>query len=148
MIQNKVEQLLQPVIEEMGYELWACEYRAQGQHSLLRVYIDKEDGISITDCEEVSRRVNAILDVEEPISGHYTLEISSPGIPRPLFHPWQYERYLGREVKLKLLRPIREQRNFNGVIATVCETSVTLEIEGQQQELSFSNIVKANLTDE
>ncbi|HAV0011531.1 TPA: ribosome maturation factor RimP, partial [Legionella pneumophila] len=80
MINDDLIVLLEPIIKNMGYELWGCEYLSQGKHSLLRIYIDKPDGIGIDDCQEVSKQVSAMLDVEDPIPGHYSLEISSPGI--------------------------------------------------------------------
>jgi ribosome maturation factor RimP len=145
MIKDDIEHLLRPTIESMGYELWGCEYLAQGKHSLLRVYIDKDDGIGIDDCEQVSRQVSALLDVEDPISGNYSLEVSSPGIPRPMFYNEQYQRYLGQEVHIKLFKPVTGQRKFTGTIVSANETTLVLDVNGTQQEFLFSNIVKANL---
>lgn len=146
MIQDEVEQLLKPSIEEMGYTLWGCEYLAQGIHSLLRVYIDKTEGIGIEDCERVSRQVSALLDVEEPISGQYSLEVSSPGIPRPLFHGWQYAHYVGQNVQIKLFKPVAGVRKFSGIILSATEDAIILDLGNEQREFIFSNIVKANLT--
>ncbi len=145
MIQREIEQLIQPTLESMGYELWGCEYLSQGKHSLLRVYIDKADGIGIEDCEKTSRQISAILDVEDPISGNYSLEVSSPGIPRPLFHSNQYERYVGMEVQIKLFKPVSAQRKFVGTIVSADEQTLVLTIDNKQQDFLFSNIVKANL---
>lgn len=146
MIQNEIEQLIQPTVESMGYDLWGCEYLAQGKHSLLRIYIDKEDGIGVEDCEKISRQVSAILDVEDPIPGNYSLEVSSPGIPRPLFRTSQYERYIGLDVQIKLFKPVDSKRKFVGTIVSVDENTLVLSIEHVQQDFVFSNIVKANLT--
>ncbi len=146
MIQDKIRQILNPTIEDMGYELWGCEYLAQGKHSLLRIYIDKESGIGIEDCEQVSRQVSALLDVEDPISGHYSLEVSSPGIPRPLFYDWQYQRYIGQNIQIKLLKPVKEKRKYTGMIVSVDEGILVLDVEGMKQDFFLSNIVKANLT--
>lgn len=146
MIQTEVEQLVKPTIESMGYVLWGCEYLPQGKHSLLRIYIDKADGIGIEDCEKVSRQVSAILDVEDPISGNYHLEISSPGIPRPLFYHWQYGLYIGSVVQIKLYQPIAGKRKFSGTIVSADENTVVLAQGEQVQVFSYSNIVKANLT--
>ena len=146
MIQREIEQLIKPTLESMGYELWGCEYLAQGKHSLLRVYIDKADGIGIEDCEKTSRQVSAILDVEDPISGNYSLEVSSPGIPRPLFHSSQYQRYVGMEAQIKLFKPVNAMRKFVGTIVSVDEQTLVLSIDNKQQDFLFSNIVKANLT--
>lgn len=146
MIQSEIEQLIQPTVENLGYDLWGCEYLAQGKHSLLRIYIDKADGIGVEDCEKISRQVSAILDVEDPIPGNYSLEVSSPGIPRPLFRTSQYERYIGLDVQIKLFKPVDSKRKFVGTIVSVDENTLVLSIEHVQQDFLFSNIVKANLT--
>ncbi|KTD42575.1 ribosome maturation factor RimP [Legionella parisiensis] len=146
MIQDELEHLLAPTISDMGYEFWGCEYLSQGRHSLLRVYIDKTDGIGIEDCEAVSHQISALLDVEDPISGNYSLEVSSPGIPRPLFKSWQYQRYIGHEVQVKTYKPLDGKRKLIGTIVSASENSLVLSINNEDQELLFSNIVKANLT--
>jgi ribosome maturation factor RimP len=146
MLQSDIEQLIQPTIESMGYVLWGCEYLAQGKHSLLRVYIDKADGIGVEDCEKVSRQVSALLDVDDPIPGNYSLEVSSPGIPRPLFRSSQYTRYLGLAVVIKLFKPVAGKRKFMGTIVSADESTLVLLVDEKQQDFLFSNIVKANLT--
>ncbi|MDI1352224.1 MAG: ribosome maturation factor RimP [bacterium] len=146
MMQDELLELLSTTINDMGYELWGCEYFSQGKHSLLRIYIDKADGIGIEDCQEVSRQVSALLDVEDPIPGNYSLEISSPGIPRPLFSHWQYERYIGEMVQVKTFKPVNGKRKLLGTILSVNESAVVLVINNEHQELLFSNIVKASLT--
>ncbi|MCE0722299.1 ribosome maturation factor RimP [Legionella resiliens] len=146
MIQDELEHLLAPTITDMGYEFWGCEYLSQGRHSLLRIYIDKAAGIGIEDCEAVSHQVSALLDVEDPISGNYSLEVSSPGIPRPLFKRWQYQRYIGHEVQVKTFKPVNGKRKLIGTIVSASENSLVLNINNEDQELLFSNIVKANLT--
>lgn len=146
MSKDTIEKILKPTIEDMGYVLWGFEYLAQGKHSLLRVYIDKEDGIGLEDCEQVSRRLSAQLDVEDPISGNYSLEISSPGIPRPLFYAQQYLLYLGANVQIKLYKPVEGKRKFSGRIVSANDSTLVLEHQNQQQDFLFSNIVKANLT--
>ncbi len=145
MIQDEIEQLIQPTIDSMGYDLWGCEYLAQGKHSLLRIYIDKVDGIGVEDCEKVSRQVSAILDVEDPIPGNYSLEVSSPGIPRPLFRSSQYQGHVGLEVQIKLYKPVAAKRKFVGTIVSADESTVVLMIDNERQSFLFSNIVKANL---
>lgn len=145
MVRDDIEQLLKPTIESMGYVLWGCEYLAQGKHSLLRVYIDKENGIGIEDCEQVSRQVSALLDVEDPIPGNYSLEVSSPGIPRPLFSNWQYEQCIGQVVNLKLFKPVAGIRKFTGAIVSANNSTLILNVNGEQQDFLFSNIAKANL---
>lgn len=146
MIQADIEQRLQPLIEDLGYVLWGCEYLSQGKHSVLRIYIDHENGIGIEDCQEVSRQVSAVLDVEDPISGNYHLEISSPGIPRPLFYPWQYEQYKDQVVDVKLSKSLLGKRKHTGTILAVKEDILTLNVEEEQIDIPISNIVKAYLT--
>ena len=146
MIQSEIEQLIQPTIDSMGYELWGCEYLAQGKHSLLRIYIDKEDGIGVEDCEKVSRQVSALLDVDDPIPGQYCLEVSSPGIPRPLFHSRHYQRYIGLTVQIKLFKPVSGLRKIIGTIIDADDSRLILMTDDGQQDFLFSNIVKAHLT--
>ena len=107
---SKLEQLqalLAPVVEALGYQCWGIEFISQGRHSLLRVYIDHANGILIDDCEKVSRQLSGVLDVEDPISVDYTLEVSSPGMDRPLFTIEQYVAHVGDQVKLSCARPSR-----------------------------------------
>jgi len=93
-------------VEALGFQLWGIEYVQAGNHSVLRVFIDGENGINIEDCANVSRQVSAVLDVEDPISTEYTLEVSSPGVDRPLFTAEQYASYIGEDVKLQLTMPV------------------------------------------
>ena len=145
----KLKNLLQPTIESMGYELVGIEYVAQGKHSFLRIYIDKEDGIAIEDCEQVSRQVSGILDVEDPIQGEYRLEVSSPGLDRPIFYPEHYQRFCGKEVTIRLHTPLDGRRKFKGRIKQVEDTSVlVLETEQEDIRLDIANIEKANLVPE
>ena len=90
--------------------------------------------------------MSALLDVEDPIHGNYSLEVSSPGIPRPLFKSWQYQRYIGNEVQVKTFKPVAGKRKFTGTIVSVSESSLVLNVNNEDQELLFSNIVKASLT--
>jgi ribosome maturation factor RimP len=148
MIKSDIQELLLPLIKNLGYQLWGCEYLMQGKHSLLRVYIDKEGGVGIADCEIVSRQVAALLDVEDPIPGNYSLEVSSPGIPRPLFYKEQYEQYIGHAVELKLRNPINKSRKLKGNIKTINDQGLSIEDDKGMYELPFSEIVKANLIGE
>lgn len=146
MMQEELEQLLSPVINDMGYELWGCEYLSQGKHSVLRIYIDKQDGIGIEDCQQVSKQVSALLDVEDPIPGNYSLEISSPGIPRPLFKSSQYQIYIGQVVHVKTYKPIQGKRKLEGILISASDSVLVLSINNEYQEILFSNIAKAYLT--
>ena len=125
---DKIEILIAPIIIDLGYELVGVEYVASGKHSILRIYIDAENGISLNDCEVVSRQVSAIFDVEQVITDQYNLEVSSPGIERPLFHIGHYQRFLGNDIKLRLVRPIERQRKFNGTIGSVSEANNSIEL--------------------
>ena len=146
MIQDDVQVLIQPVIEDLGYILWGCEYLPQGKHSLLRIYIDHAEGIGIEDCEKVSKQISSVLDVEDPITGHYQLEVSSPGIPRPLFYAWQYKNYIDETVDLKLYQPIEKTRKISGIIKQADEEAVIVRINDDEITIPFNNIVKAYLT--
>lgn len=145
---SKLEQLqalLAPVVEALGYECWGLEYISQGRHSLLRVYIDRPEGILIDDCEVVSRQVSGILDVEDPISGEYTLEVSSPGMDRPLFTLDQFARYVGEQVKIKLRTPFERRRNFQGILRGVEEQDVVVLVDDHEYLLPVDSIDKANI---
>jgi len=155
MFQEKIEKILRPVVESLGYEWWGSEYISKGRNSLLRVYIDHNLGVRVEDCERTSREIGAILDVEDIVSGHYYLEVSSPGIPRPLFYTDQYFRYLGHLIEIKLHQPLLGQRKFVGRVQEVDESFITLQVPSQKRDLpptsthfSFSNIMKASVLSE
>ncbi len=137
--------LLEPLIEAMGYRLWGLEYIGQGRHSLLRVYLDKEGGVNIEDCAQVSRQVSSLLDVEDPISGEYTLEVSSPGLDRGLFKLQQFLDYAGHHAKVRLARSFEGKRNFSGQIKNVVDDEVVLIIGNEEITLPYELIEKANL---
>ena len=145
MVEHKIEKLLQPLLEDMGYELWGCEYLAQGKHSVLRVYIDKDDGIGIEDCQKVALEVSALLDVEDPITSQYSREVSSPGIPRPILHVWQYQRYIGQMAQIKLYQPLEGKRKYAGAIVSADDGELVLLVGDTTYNFSMTNIVKANL---
>ena len=146
-IADKVFSIINPIVIDMGYELLGIEYVASGKPSVLRIYIDCEEGIGVDDCENVSRQVGAIMDVEDLINGQYNLEVSSPGIERPLFVMAHYQRFLGHDVCLRTYRPIDGRRNFTGSIGSVVETSNTIELvtELGSVSLDIDLIEKANL---
>ncbi len=146
-VTDKITHLIEPVIKDMGYELVGIEYVASGKHSILRVFIDTDKGIGINDCEKVSHQLSSIFDVEEPISGQHTLEVSSPGIERPLFHKGHYQRFLGADIKLRMVRPIDGRRNFFGAIGRVSEVDNTIELVDELGSviLDIDLIEKANL---
>jgi len=140
-----VAQLIEPTVQALGLELWGVEHGKQGKFSLLRIYIDSEEGITIDDCEKVSRQVSAILDVEDPIAGEYTLEVSSPGIDRPLFKIDQYQHYVGEVVNIRMRGPIDGRRKFKGAITEVADDLVVVEIDGESFKLPHAEIEKATV---
>jgi len=147
-VSSKLEQLqalLAPVVEALGYECWGLEFISQGRHSLLRVYIDRPEGILVDDCEIVSRQISGILDVEDPISGEYTLEVSSPGMDRPLFTLEQFALYVGEQVKIKLRTPFERRRNFQGILRGVEEQDVVVLVDDHEYLLPVDSIDKANI---
>jgi len=137
--------LLRPVIDNLGYELVGVEYIPQGSYSLLRIYIDSENGITITDCERVSHQVSGLLDVEDVIHGQYNLEVSSPGLDRPLFNEEHFRRFIGELVKVRLSVPLEGRRKFTGIIRGLDNGIVELEVDSETIEMPFQNIEKANL---
>lgn len=142
---KRLTQLLQPVVEDLGYEFVGLEYTGQGKQAVLRVYIDRDDGIDLDDCTRVSHEVAALLDVEDPISGQYSLEISSPGLDRPLFTLEQFQRFAGEEVKLTLFAPHDGRRKFRGRIVAAADGCVSIEQDGAEIALDFNNIARARL---
>ncbi len=142
-------ELFEPVIRSMGYELVGIEFQGSTQHGTLRVYIDHEDGIGVDDCAVISHQISAILDVEEPIQQAYDLEVSSPGINRPLFKAQDYEQYSGHSAKIKMAVPLNGRRNFKGVLRGVIDSrSVQIMVDNEGYDLPISDIAKANLVDE
>lgn len=148
MMLQEIEQIVRPSIQEMGIELWGIEYQRQGRAGVLRIYIDKPQGVVLEDCERVSRQVSALLDVHDPIQGQYQLEVSSPGMPRPLFYPEQYARYIGSEVQIRLNVPMNGRRNILGIIQSVQADTLVLVEGNVEQTFLFSNIFKAHLANE
>ena len=147
-VSSKLEQLqalLAPVVVALGYECWGIEFSAQGRHSLLRVYIDKEGGVLVDDCAIVSRQISGVLDVEDPISVEYTLEVSSPGMERPLFTLEQFAKYVGEQVKIKLRSPFEGRRNFQGLLRGVEEQDVVVQVDDHEFLLPIDMIDKANI---
>ena len=138
--------LFEPVVESMGYELVGVEFHGGEHHGVLRVYIDKEDGITVDDCASVSRQVSAVLDVEDPIVIAYDLEVSSPGINRPLFKAGDYQKYAGQKAKIKLAVAQDGRKNFSGELQGINDKEhVLIEVDNEIFELPLHDIAKANL---
>jgi ribosome maturation factor RimP len=136
-------QLLQPTVEDMGYSLWGVELTSPGRRPTVRIYIEAETGVSVDDCAQVSRQVSGILDVEDPISGEYTLEVSSPGIDRLLFRPEQYEPYVGEMVDIRLRLPVEGRRRFKGLLLSADDDTVVVQIDEQSYTLPLRSVDRA-----
>lgn len=131
-IESRTEDLLVPILESNGFELVDVEYVKEGRDYYLRVYIDKEGGININDCEIVSRALEERLDEEDFISDAYILEVSSPGLTRPLKKERDYERNLGKLIEIRLYKPKNKQKEFVGALKSYDESTVTIETEGEE----------------
>ena len=138
--------MLEPGIRSLGYELVGVEF--QSGSSLLRIYIDSDKGISADDCQKVSYQVSGVLDVEDPIPGHYTLEVSSPGLDRLLFRPEDFERYAGQLIKLRVVYPIEGQRKFKGLLLGMQDRNVVIKQDDMEISLPFDQVEQARLVPE
>jgi ribosome maturation factor RimP len=130
----------------MGYELVGVEFHGSEHHGILRIYIDQEKGITVDDCADVSRQISALLDVEDPIQQAYDLEVSSPGINRPLFKKADYQKYAGAQAKIKLGVALNGRKNFSGILQGCEDDLVLIEVDNEVFELPFHDIARANLT--
>jgi len=145
-VRDELNQLIRPAVESLGFEFVGLEYLSNPKNRLIRLYIDRDpDGISVDDCAEVSGEVSALLDVEDPVSGQYSLEVSSPGIERPLFEPEHYQRFIGEVAKVHLHAPVEGQRKFKGAIVDADASRVVLEVDGREVTLAFDDIRRGNL---
>lgn len=145
-VQERLIDLIEPVVAGLGYELVGVEF--DGRQRLLRVYIDSPEGIGLDDCTRVSNQVSAMLDVEDPIAGHYQLEISSPGLDRPLFNLSHFERFQGEMARLQLARAIDGRRRFKGRLAGVEGEDILVDHEGTMLRIPYEAIEKARLAPE
>lgn len=143
--EQKLTDMLRPAVEEVGKDLLGCEFISAGNHSVLRLFIDHVNGINVDDCAEVSRQVGAILDVEDPISSEYSLEVSSPGLDRPLFELSQFQAVIGETINVKLSIPLNGRRKFKGKLEAIENDTLIVKLDGQDYELLYSNIDKANV---
>lgn len=139
----KLTGLIEPVVRGLGYELVGVEF--DGHQRTLRVYIDQPQGVSVEDCSRVSHQLSGLLDVEDPIPGPYSLEISSPGIDRPLFTLEHYLRYVGEEIRCELSVPLNGRRRFKGHLREVKDGKILLDCDGQTVEIPYSMIDKGRL---
>jgi len=144
---EKLLALLEPPVQALGYELVDLEAQIGG-NGLLRVYIDRDEGIDLDDCERVSRQLSAFLDVEEPLPGSYRLEVSSPGLDRPLRTAEHFERFAGHEAKIRLAVAQDGRRNFKGTLCGIEDAQIVIEVDGQTWRLAVADVATAHLVPE
>ena len=142
---QQITDMLRTTVEALGYDLWGIEYLSQGRHSVLRVYIEAENGIAVEDCARVSEQVGSVLDVEDPIAGEYTLEVSSPGMDRLLFRLDQYPAYVGEVLELRLRVPFEGRRKFKGVLTGIEGEDVVIQVDDHEYLLPHSAVDKARI---
>jgi len=143
--QQRFHGMLSPSVEALGCELLGVQVSRGPRHSVLRIYIDKPEGITLDDCEKVSHQVSGILDVEDPIAGEYSLEVSSPGVDRPLFLEQHYQRFAGHRARIRLAVPMNGRRNVTGTLMSAGQGEVVVETEGEQLTLPLEQIAQARL---
>lgn len=139
-----IHELLQPGADALGYELVAVEMSG-GDTSIVRIYIDTANGVTVTDCSKASRQFSAILDVEDPISNRYTLEVSSPGMDRPLAKPEHFKKVIGSDVKIKMATLVNGRRRFTGELIEATDAFIVVEVDGEQTELLYDEMDRARL---
>ncbi len=142
---EKIEALLEPVAVSQGYEWVACEWGSEAGARVLRVFIDKAGGLEVKDCEEFSRLIDPLLEVEALISERYQLEVSSPGLNRPLKKWGDFEKFVGEKVSVKTKRPLNGRSHYKGLLKLAQNQQIQLEIDGQLYAIPFLEIMKANL---
>ncbi len=144
-LEKQLHILLEAPVEALDYELVGLEFVRAGEHSTLRVFIDHENGITVESCAEVSRQISAVMDVEDPITVPYHLEVSSPGLERPLFKAAHYQRFVGQEVNIVLKMATQNRRKWKGKIISVEGETIAVCVDGNEEAFALSNIAKANL---
>lgn len=142
-VEAKIENLLKPIINNLQYELYDVQYVKEGKDYYLRIIIDKNEGISIEDCEKVNNEIDEMLDREDIISTSYFLEVSSPGIERLLRKPWHFEKQIGNKVNVKLFKAIDGQKEFEGILKNYNENGLEIEIEKETLSIDIKNIALA-----
>ena len=137
--------MLTPTVESLGCTIWGVEYLSQGKHSKLRLYIDRDGGVDVDNCAEVSRHVSDILDVEDFSNSAYTLEVSSPGMDRILFKETQYQEAVGEQVDVRLNFPFEGRKKFVGVLAGIEDSNAVVQVDEDEFLLPLENIQKARV---
>ena len=142
---EELQGLLEPTVERLGYELVDLEVRLGSGNGLVRVFIDKPDGVDLDDCGKVSLAVSALLDVEDPVPGNYNLEVSSPGLDRKLTKPAHFQRFAGETVKVQMRFPIEGRRRFRGTLVSSDDENIVVEVDGESHSLPLKTIDTARL---
>jgi len=142
---RQISDMLQSTVAALGYDLWGVEHFVQGKHSVVRVYIDSPAGITVDDCAVVSEQVSSVLDVEDPISGEYTLEVSSPGLDRPLFKLQHFFGFVGETVEVRLRSAIEGRRKYKGILKGVEGEDIVIQIDDHEFLLPYGVIEKARV---
>lgn len=143
-LEQRLIEIIQQPIEALGFELIGLEY-IRSRQPILRIFIDHEKGISVDDCAEVSHQISAIFDVEDPIASNYTLEVSSPGMDRPLFTIEHYKQFIDQNISFSLRIPTMNRRNWKGKLMQVENEMITVDVDGELHQFAFGNIQKANI---
>ena len=144
-ITGRIEEIADRVALSEGMEVVEVEVKGGGRNQLVRISIDKPEGVTHADCERISQQVGTILDVEDVVPGHYTLEVSSPGLERKLLKPRDYERFLGKRARVTLRAPVENQRHWEGTLAGFADGVISLDAAGRQIRFPFEQVEKANL---
>lgn len=142
---QEVRQVVEPILESQGFELVDLEYQRESQGWVLRIYLDRQGEVSLDDCAGISHEVGAVLEVKDLIPSAYILEVSSPGLTRPLKKPEDFNRFRNQMVKIKLYEPLDGRRNFKGTLLGLEGDRVRVEVEQRVYELPLQRIAKANL---
>ena len=137
--------MLEPTVMALGYEISDLEVKIGGADGVIRVFIDKPDGVGLDDCEKVSRQISTFLDVEDPLPGHYVLEVSTPGLDRKLTKFEHFQRFTGEDVRVKLRFPLHGRRNFRGALTAAKGESIEVEVDGESHNLPIATIESARL---
>ncbi len=142
---KQLEELIKPTVEALELQLWGLEFQSAGKRSTLRIYIDGPEGVTVDDCARVSHQVSGVLDVEDPITEQYMLEVSSPGMDRPLYTLEQYQAYVGHVIEAKLRVPFEGRRRFKGVLNGVEGDEILLVVDDTEYLLPIDYIERARL---
>jgi ribosome maturation factor RimP len=145
MTKDEIKALLEPTIEGLGYELTDLEARLTGPDAVLRLFIDRPEGVGLEDCEKVSNAISALLDVEDPIPGHYNLEVSSPGLNRKLTKSEHFQRFAGEVVKVEMRFPIEGRKRFRGQLLSSDDENIVVDVDGERHTLPLATIDTARL---